>query len=217
MRKFFSFTVILVLSGCGEFYNSTQPQLYSLDGVKLISPAIENEQDPATFNQDAYMLHGERRLLIRFESLKNHVSDIAVGAGKKVTVEIAVVDGTDPDQAIRKLTLYPLLKNWMMRATWKNAHPFGLKGLWDVPGGDYEIAGAMVPSHKTLTGSTNQILSFDATQWFIDYPRGRKAFNGLILIANEPITVAGDKSGSFSPRILFDKYPTTTASTIRSF
>jgi hypothetical protein len=88
----------------------------------------------------------------------------------------------------------------MMLATWDAAHPFAGSGRWAAPGGDFDPAGCQPASQVN-----GQSLLFDVTQWFIDFPRGRGVNYGLIMVAIAPVTILGDNSGSYSPRILWNE------------
>jgi hypothetical protein len=204
----FFFSVLLTACALEDLRGTASPQLYSMDGVKLVGDGIEDMQDPATFGQASYPISPSRHLLLRFESFRDKWDSIDTSPGKKVQVQLAVLDSGQLGSAVNSLRLCPVTRNWMMLATWRLAHPFGQDGKWAQLGGDYDGAGCvqgMLPS----TPDGKSIL-FDMTQWFTNYPRARGLNYGLILISDSPTAVAGETSGSYSPRILFDQFPKAT-------
>lgn len=196
---------LLSLSSCelltDDPFGPPEPRTYSMDGVHLISPSFSSGQDPRTFLQPEYALSDTERLLVRFESLGAKESSVSLADGRKVKVQIGLVHGVDPDQAEASLVLCPMVHDWMMLATWTAGHPFGASGRWNSPGGDFESSGC-VSGVKSDSDGTN-ILSFDVTQWFVDYVRGRGVNYGQILYApnGKKIEIMGETNGTFSPRI----------------
>ncbi|NDF15675.1 hypothetical protein EB061_10190, partial [bacterium] len=189
----------LLVQSCAMPLDGTRvdtPQSYSMDGVKLISPQIQRGDDPSTFGQNHYTLSPTQRLLLRFESLSSKVAAIQVSGGKKVEFEVTPTDPAQLESAKASLSLCPLTQNWMMLATWENAHPFGNNGQWSTAGGDYEPLGC-VRAARTEGDS----LFFDITRWVIDYPRGRNENFGQLLLSDSNQQIFGEKSGSHSPRI----------------
>jgi hypothetical protein len=187
----------LAVTGGGE----PVPQSFSMNGVKRISPSVARGDDPSSYLQDSYPVAPDSRLLFRFEELSTRdLSRIRVSAPDKVEVQVAAVSAAEAAVAKDRLELCPVTRNWMMLATWSSAHPFGgADGEWARPGGDHDAAGC-VKAHKT----EDQRLLFDVTTWFVDYPRGRGLNYGLLLRSESAaVSVVGERSGSYSPRILW--------------
>jgi hypothetical protein len=204
----------LALSAC-ELYVGDQPrtpieepQTYSMDGVKYIAPSVADGAAPMTYNQPTYAISDSGRLLLRFESLSNKLDQISLADGRRVSLEIGLPAGSDASAAISSIEVCPILKNWMMLATWDRAHPMP-GGAWSRDGGDYDPEGCVRGALSAKTGaaarSTNepQVIQFDVTQWFVDYVKGRAQNYGLILLSGNggEVTVIGDADGTYSPRI----------------
>lgn len=196
---------VLFLVGCGPLTDTAHEEPksyteeYSLEAVKLISPSISRGEEGAPNSPTSYELGSERRLLMRYEKLRDHVDKIDVRDKKVVVLEVTLVDPATRNIAIASLRLCPLLKNWMMLATWKNAHPYE---TWSTPGADYDESECV---RADLVRSTGAKLQFDITRWFVNYPKGRSTNYGFTLIASGPVRLVGTKSGSNSPRMQFDK------------
>lgn len=167
-------------------------QTYSIDGIKLITPSITAGDDASSFGQPEYTLATDRRLLLRFESLRSHIDAVRLDGGRKVELRLTLARG----QA-SALTVCPLLRSWMMLATWQRAHPIGRAGEWDRDGGDMDESGC-------VTGVVSgQNVLFNLTGWFVDYVRGRGVNHGVVVLASEAVTVVGETSGGSSPRMLW--------------
>ena len=200
---------LLALSSCelsvGKSARVAEPQTYSLDGTKWISPSITDGNDPRTMNQTLYAVSPAGRLLLRFESLSSKESSISLGDGRRVYIDIALKSGENAANAEASLELCPLVKNWMMLATWNSAHPM-LGGDWASDGGDFDGSGCVRGVNQVVGGADT--LRFDVTQWLIDYVRGRQMNFGLILVSSGAnVQVRGDADGSHSPRISWIKQP----------
>ena len=223
--------LILFLAGCAEGLKEERvkevEQVYSLNAVKAIDPSISDGRSEESYSQDTYTVNPERRLLVRLEELSSHVSFIQVKDGKKIWVRISLQSESDKALAMDSLRFCPLTKQWLILATWKYAHPFGAIGQWAQSGGDFDAANCIHPSIEyeevisTNNGSSGnnsgnknngnnppvpkkmdpKIVSFDVTQWVVDYPKSRGINYGLILLSNAPLVVYGDASSTFSPRI----------------
>ena len=190
------------VTGCGRYgLGGSVSTQYSLDGVKRIAPGL-GSNDPLTFNQSTYLVSTTSHLLLRFETLSTYVDNIDDTAGKYIQIQITVSDSALVAAAVSSLHLCPITKAWMMLASWELAHPFGGGDRWTTPGGDYEASGCV---SGTQSIGTSNIL-YDMTQWFKDYPKGRKKNDGLILISSQDIVIIGETSGTYSPRILFNTF-----------
>ncbi len=185
--------------GCGPL--STQnlkdsQQERSIDGVKQIVVGIEDTQEPSTFNQSRYLVSSNHRVLLRYEKLESESQDVRLEGGRRVRVLIAPDKGTDLAHLQKHLKVCPLMRNWMMAATWKRAHPFNREGRWEADGGDFDRNECVV-SKTNIEG----FAIFDVTDWFSNYVRGRNQNFGLILISDDSVTIEGDAQGTLSPRI----------------
>lgn len=195
----------LVLTGCGDFSFGpphTQEAVRSLEGVKLIHPAILNSADPMAFGQPTYRLDDQTRLLLRFESLNEYASAIATGGTHRIELLLYPTGDLVLPEGLR---ICPVAKNWMMLATWRAAHPFGGDGPWLAPGGDFHPEGCQEPVLDT-GDAPEEALVFDLSAWYRDYPEAREENFGWILLASNPYEVFGETSSSRSPRVRFDKY-----------
>lgn len=215
-RIFVSFfatvSMVLPLLACGKLGpdpDSSVEQNYSFDGVKLITPTITKSNDPQAYSRNQYTISPTSRLLMRFEDLGSHSNDIRIGTDRRVRVQIAVVNIADIVIARETLKLCPLVNQWMMLATWNLRHPFGQDGKWSAEGSDFDPAGCVSPvtvdNNLTKRDTVSPILTFDMTDWFVNYARGRNQNYGLVLIAEKSVTICGDANGSYSPRILWDE------------
>ncbi len=195
---------VFLISACGyRFQPPIETMKLSMDAVKLIARGEERGDLDAFFNQDHYDISNERRLLLRFESLDAEVDKISVEGGKKVWVEINVYRDADIPIVLENLKLCPVTRSWMMLATWTHGHPFGKNGRWESEGGDYDLAGCLLGELKEGSPHT---LHFDATQWFINYPRARRENYGFLLISEKELSVQGEQAGTSAPKLAFDSY-----------
>ena len=208
MRLILAFAAMLALVGCDKLdlrgpRTTASAQAFSIDGIKLVSPSIQRLDDERAYGQSQYEISPESRLLLRFEALSKHADNVVLEADKTVKLRIRVPTGGDKDRALRSARICPVTKAWMMLATWEVAHPFGTSGRWQARGGDFDLSGCVTP---TTNREDATLLDFDVKRWFLDYPRGRQQNHGLLLMSSESFLVEGDRSGSYSPRILFVKW-----------
>jgi hypothetical protein len=213
MKRVMVGLLALTLGGCGKmFIGGNGPsisQSYLLDGVKLIAPWITEGDSAGAYGLSAYRVSSDSRLLLRYESFSKHTESVDLGSdgSKKVIVQVTV--SSDPAEARERLELCPLQADWMMLATWQQAHPFGLSGQWKAAGADYDELGCQkaepVPAAPGPTFKAER-LEFDMTQWFKDYPRGSNRNYGWVLLSDGLVKVIGETSASESPRVLFDSF-----------
>jgi hypothetical protein len=187
----------------GNLVVPPEPETFTLDGTKWISPDIRDGRDPLTFAQARYPISGSERLLLRFESLGEHEHDISLASGRKVYVDIAVTDDQNLTTAQQTLELCPVTKNWMMLATWRSAYPMP-GGRWGNEGADYDSSNCLFP-----VGQAPITIRFDVTQWVVDYVRGRGQNFGVVLLARNGgrVLIRGDRDGTYSPRINWLRQP----------
>jgi hypothetical protein len=222
--------LLILLTACGPSVLDIGEER-TLDGVKLINPSITDPQDPASFEQAKYSIDGQSRLLLRYETFSKNAAEVRTEDGHKVSLLISPLNvantpapapGSSPspspsaspaaDPAVLAATAglkaCPLKRNWMMAATWKRAHPFSPQGRWAREGGDYESSECIA-----ATSTDSGFAVFDVTPWFLNYVRGRNQNFGMILIydpsaagaSGQAVEISGDLSGSFSPRLRWDK------------
>lgn len=186
------------MAGCGALKPAgTQEAVHSLDGVKLISPTITNQYDPMSFTQERYELGPERRLLLRFERLKESEPRVSLGNGNKVELELTLSRPEDLTAAQGAFHVRSLNRTWMMRGTWEFAYPFFWpQGRWIQAGGDFDPVDQPL---ERLSGDRK--LVFDVTDWFRNYPRARQENFGLIVLSDQAIAIEGDLSAGGSPRV----------------
>src|ERR1700722_10925792 len=132
-----------MLAGCGDFGLGApeipyQIESYNMDGTKLIVNGLRKQNDESTYNQDQYTLKADQRLLVRFETMDAHVHDIKNSWNNEIHLRLVPTNGTDAETLKNSVKLCPVVKNWMMLATWYNAHPFNKEGKWSNPGGDFD-------------------------------------------------------------------------------
>ena len=172
------------------------PQGFPMDEVKVIAPDLRQNDDPGSLMLQKVELSPNRRLLFRYSGLRNHMSHVMTWDGKKIEVMI----GVDTTQALpaqtEPLLLCPLNRNWMLRATWSRAHPFGHQGEWAKSGGDFD------PAACIKVGRVDQNkLYFDVTTWFENGLKGLGKNFGFVLCSTTPVTVLGNLSPNLPPRI----------------
>lgn len=171
--------------------------VHAIDSVKLISPSITTPGDPSTFLQDRYSLTDSRRLLLRFEKLRDF-KDGVLTHGRKIQVKLTVTDQAQASVASDQLRLCFMSRSWMMGATWHRASPFGGDSeRWSREGGDYG---------ECIRGEAAQaVLVFDVTTWFIQYPGDFNTNYGFILMTagSVPVEVYGENLPSVSPKMVW--------------
>lgn len=175
-----------------------------MEGVKLIHKGEDDPYHTHTL-RDFYELDGETRLLLRLESFKSW-TDVVVHEGHQVWVQIAVTADSVTGKGVDTLRLCPLTKDWMMLATWYKAHPFSETGKWESEGGDFDESSCMERANEAVNELNEPVpvVRFDATRWYKDYPRGRGQNLGFVLLSEDKVKIHGEKSGSYSPRLLFN-------------
>lgn len=210
-----------VLSGCGPSLLGgggsgsapTKEIVFAVDGVKLISSDIPRGDDVRTFLQPHYQLSPTSRLLVRYESLMKQVD--AVREDYPLRLRVFAVTDADATAGKAGLKACPILKSWMMAASWHSAHPWA-QGGWR-PGGDIDEsscvsvevqtaagplkAGETVASNISKHCSESRALCFDLSLWYRIWVLERGENFGIALIADRSVRLVGDGSAARSPRI----------------
>lgn len=197
--------ILITITSCGEIFEEEadpylSEQTRSLNGVKIINPAITDGSDNKTFTQSSYELGPSSRLLLRLESLAQEGQGVILDDTHRM--EFSLRPSSYPDGVILEdeLELCPLTKNWMMLATWNSAHPFpGGTGSWQSPGGDYTQSDCLTP---TKVGDE---LVFDVTNWFQYYSQSRGVNFGWILKSHVVWEVYGDANMIHAPKLKWTK------------
>jgi hypothetical protein len=207
MKPILWFLFGAVLSGCAPLLDSPvyeepppKPMEFGLDRVKLIAPEFTTENDPQTTEQPEYALSSTRRLLVRFSKMHDHTGLIRTNNGHKIRGRLVVLG--DAGEAASALSICPMNRAFWLFATWDAAHHFDGQGRWHRPGGDFDEAGCV---KGTADPDDAQALLFDLTRWFVDYPRGRRLYYGLIVTATKTTRIAGDLSGASFPKLLWEE------------
>lgn len=216
--------VSLLLTACGDKLNfgsgsdpGTRVEYYMVDGVKNIRSDVDDSLKAETYREDFYSITPESRLLLRFENLASHTGKIVVADSDQVWIRIVVSDRSNLDQALVTMRLCPMMKNWMMMATWWYAHPFSRSGNWSRQGGDYDVSacvqavidpGKKLPSETTLMDQ--RALYFNITRWYRDVFKGVGGNLGHILVSEGVgvVEILGDNSLSYAPRIQWSEAAT---------
>lgn len=201
--------LILGTTGCGDIASmgdpnnkiETQVVRAASDEVKMINAAIKKPDDSLTIRAAYYSLSSSSRLLLRLSSLKGQMWKILDQQAMLLKLETKTAEISTRARPLLKIC--PLIKNWMMLATWTKAHPYR-DGAWAQSGGDFEPEACLeaLPANHASIASDDEAnfcqgatrLCFDLKPWFQSYVRERQVDFGLIVIAetDEPILILGD-------------------------
>jgi len=175
----------------------------SLKGVKLISEDILDGRDESTFTEETYLLNSNRRMLLRFEKIRDEVGSVVIDNTTRMFMILKLTDGQNLEDYFGKIEICPLLKNWMMLATWNYAHPFaGKKGKWGNPGGDFNFSECIGINEENSKIDSNEAY-FDISDWFIHNIQSGRSNFGWVVISEEDITIIGDNNAAHSPRVVW--------------
>lgn len=177
-------------------------KVQAFDGVKLISEGEDNPLNESSLRQRTYQLHGRSILLVRYESLSDR-GQYAMDS-KPIYLKVHAVNAEGVSGVQNHLRVCPILKNWMMMATWKRAHPFP-GGIWKEAGGDiaYDECVSFDPqaSTQSVTCGKENAVCFDIREWYQSFVIEQGINYGVALISDESIVIVGDDSASKGPRI----------------
>lgn len=200
--RFILFTMTLMLCACGlpldESNMVVYPETYHIDQIKLISTEIIDPKDTRTYNQATYVISATTRLLMRFKDASEKSDSVYPDKEHRVYIQVELVRKEDDKKALAHLAVCPIVSQWFILATWKKSIPPAKYGYWNTEGGDL---GPDCSKAIRLDEKNSSRISFDVTDWYLNYPKGRGYDYGLALISDEPIEIYGDLSSSYSPRI----------------
>lgn len=206
MKHLIWFAAVLVLSSCAYVEENVY---YTFDAVKNIQSG--RGSNASDFGKESYSIHSRSRLLLRYEKLLELVGNVLVNSEHKFRVELATTSEEGLEAAIENLRVCPVLRSWMMLASWNVAHPYGGGDSWLQPGGDYARTDCI---HGEALSGTTRVITFDASNWLTQYVRARNVNYGLIVINDEetPVEIVGDASGYLAPRVAHDRLTPVTTS-----
>ena len=193
---------LLSLSSCGEFPD-TRPisqAEFAVSAMKRIAPDRSDAYSPNDWAQADYVVTASSRILIRDAQLSRHEEDFVVGSQHPAYLALHILEGAR-DRAVGQLLLCPLLRNWMLLATWSAAHPYGTEGRWAQPGGDFREEDCLIG--EAFPDTLND-LRFNVTTWVRDELIAERRNYGFVLISRGArLRVSGEES-PHSPYFLID-------------
>jgi hypothetical protein len=192
------FSVVFI--SCQE--NSTVVSEPVLDSVKLIRSDIVDAEDSSALGQSEYDISFESRLLLRRESLLEQSTALVVDSTNNAFLRLNLVDGSQSSDAVANLKLCRLQKNWMMLATWKQAHPFNNRGLWQSEGADYAETSCLSPTASTEDPA---LVTFVVTTHVQEEVINAGRNYGWVLLSTQGTTfkIKGDGDPMEPPRIRY--------------
>ncbi len=219
----FAFMIFTVASTSGLVSCAPVPEtaahekIHAIDGVKLISKDIIRGDDLRTFGQPTFTVDPDRRLLIRYETL---MAQSGIREDRPLRLRVYAMNENDAAIARVSLKACPIIKSWMMAASWNSGHPWA-GGSWR-PGGAIDesscISVEVIPTEvkpsvvekpvvkdtsdaAPLDCSAARALCFDVTAWYKTWVVQRHENFGLALISDRPVALIGTGSPALSPRI----------------
>ncbi|MCF8060220.1 MAG: hypothetical protein K9K67_13045 [Bacteriovoracaceae bacterium] len=202
--------ITLPLLSCGKIFDPSVDQadvftkeVRSLNGVKLIKPSLTTANNSDSYQQQVYNLGPQGRLLLRLENLSELSGGVVIQDEKRMYFQVTPFANQDLTAIRNGVNLCPLTRNWMMLATWFNAHPFpGGTGAWNSPGGDYlesECITAEIPSEEL----SEDKIYFDVSDWFVQYNQSRGQNYGWVITSIETLVIYGDSHLNFAPKLIW--------------
>ncbi len=166
-----------------------------VDGERWIS-AEGGPQEPVS-SPGAYSISARERLLLRYESLISIKDSIKVDAQHPVLLTLELLNADQLSASAMTLVssvlmVCPLIKNWMMLATWRTAYPMP-GGRWRQEGSDMETSQCVFGQIKTDAQTKRATLVFDVSDWFLRFVRASSVNFGVVLVSqsNTPVGVLG--------------------------
>ncbi len=211
--KFNWFFIILatgILQSCGvspyedvdgdDYYE----QKFFSNGVKLISPSIDDPRDERSMKQDSYKLNSKARLLARLEKISDRSGRAVVNDEKRMYFAISSDSFIDnQSQYETNIQICPLTTNWMMLATWNQAHPFpDSNGKWKKKGGDYAEEDCVTADLSYPDGREDS-LYFDVSDWYVYYVQSHKKNYGLVIKVDGEVEIFGEEDTLRAPRFIW--------------
>lgn len=208
-----SFILILIVSceisstGSNQTYEP-EPTLYEekqyANSIKYISTGISDPRSEATFAQEEYLLNDNNRLLVRLSKMGNRTARAVVNDENKMFFAISSeAFVTDKASYADTIEVCPITKNWMMLATWSQAHSLpGASARWRSKGGDYSQRDC-VKADISYVGGEVDALYFDMTNWFLYYVQSRSKNFGLIIKSSTDVVIYGDDDSIRNPRFIW--------------
>jgi hypothetical protein len=177
-------------------------QVRSLNGVLHIQNG-----GASSYGRSDYEVGTQKRILLRLENLGELSGNVVIDDTHRMMFELNIVKAADVAAAKANFKLCPLLKNWMMLASWTHAHPFpGGSGPWGTPGGDFHQA-ECIETSQSLVDPDPSILKFDVSDWFVHYQQSRSSNFGWVLISEiDGINVYGDSHISKAPKLKWQEF-----------
>jgi hypothetical protein len=202
VKRLQSGVLLGMLGACGVFPMIEDGQELSADGLKLLSSQLSDGNDSRSYLQTSYTIGTTSRLLIRREDLLGRRESLLVDDTHPVLVKVRTVSSETRAAAVNDLRLCPLVKNWMMLATWTEAHPFR-GGAWTQAGGDFEIS-ACLSGVADSDALEDRRIVFDVTNHVETYLVGQKISYGWILLnESDDVVIDGDKNSLKAPQIVW--------------
>lgn len=194
----------LILAGCGMSVLE-ENRYQAFDAVKGLR--ADRANDSHLYQQSSYPIDSRARLLLRYEDLLKLNDEIVINSNHAARVELSVLNIDQKAEAAERLRVCPMNRNWMMLATWYQAHPFGGGEDWSEPGGDYVRRDCI---KADILSESSPTLSFNASNWLSQYVFARSANYGLVVINDDSqtIDIIGDGAGYLGPRLIYDKLST---------
>ncbi|MCO4792154.1 MAG: hypothetical protein KC493_00475 [Bacteriovoracaceae bacterium] len=205
----FIFFSSFVLTSCGELSEDEREndpiyneQVRSLNGVLYI-----RNGSTSTYNQLEYKLGTQERVLLRLENLGELSGSVVIDDTHRMMFEVTMKKLSEAALAKTSFKLCPLLKNWMMLATWTHSHPFpGGSGPWITPGGDFHESECIEVSTSTIE-SEPDVLKFDVSDWFVHYNQSRgQNFGWVLKSSSDGLDVYGDAHISKAPKLKWQEF-----------
>jgi len=204
------FLMSSVLFSCGDMSldEGSSDNLYEqrqyATGIKLISTNITNPRAENTMNQSLYTLSSTSRLLVRLEGIDKRTGNAVVDQEKRMFMAISSSDFEENKETYSsKIEVCPISKNWMMLATWNQAHPFpDSNGKWKKKGGDYAEEDCVTADLSYPDGREDS-LYFDVSDWYVYYVQSHKKNYGLVIKVDGEVEIFGEEDTLRAPRFIW--------------
>jgi hypothetical protein len=206
--------VLLILlfgfSACEYSSDGERPRKISYEAsttIKWINSNVSRHDEPASFGQEQYQIDENSNLLIKADDLSRDNYSWNVDDKFRMIFRVYLKNKELDLSSLEKVRLCPLLKDWMIYATWKKAHPFQ-GGDWSREGGDYSEDSCLYlsaynsdtdlhaapddyvfPDPKSFAPDVGTrldgLVQFDVTNWFLNGPYAGVLNKGFVLLSDE--------------------------------